>query len=574
MNNLYRVLLLLTLLMLSNVIATAQMGSPDTSFEEKQIVKNAESFSEGLENKYNQNYTAAIKCFEKALEYYPDDDASMYELSELYALMGRNSEAFAMIEKASALSPDNKWYSIRLANFYMQNGEYEKFIDIYDNLLAGDPNNLEYLEAYVDVMLKVGDYDAVIDKLNLIEKQVGVNEFITLQKVGIYQFLEDNKMVLTELEQLVKAYPYETRFMSMLAEQYLNNKKDKDALKLYLKIKELNPEDPYINVSLLEYYQNHGELVKAYQEFLAALRNKNLDYNTKANIYEYWFENKESDENDVILQAEEAGNIFVEMHPDKEIGYYILGTVYYNRGQYLDARNLYASGLERDSTSFITWYQIGYCDMELSDYDALELHADKALTYYPEQPIFYLFKGVALLNLDRREDAVKVMEKGKKLSADKALTVMFDTYIGDTYYLLEDKENAFRYYENVLRNDPENVYVMNNYAYYLSLESRDLEKALQMSGKTIKAEPKNVIYIDTYAWILYKMGRYKEAKSWMEKVFSIDKNASGTNYEHYGDILYQLGDVKKAVQNWKKAKKLGETSEFIDMKIKDEKLYE
>lgn len=65
MNNLYRVLLLLTLLMLSNVIATAQMGSPDTSFEEKQIVKNAESFSEGLENKYNQNYTAAIKCFEK-----------------------------------------------------------------------------------------------------------------------------------------------------------------------------------------------------------------------------------------------------------------------------------------------------------------------------------------------------------------------------------------------------------------------------------------------------------------------------------------------------------------------------
>lgn len=106
------------------------------------------------------------------MEYYPDDDASMYELSELYALMGRNSEAFAMIEKASALSPDNKWYSIRLANFYMQNGEYEKFIDIYDNLLAGDPNNLEYLEAYVDVMLKVGDYDAVIDKLNLIENRL------------------------------------------------------------------------------------------------------------------------------------------------------------------------------------------------------------------------------------------------------------------------------------------------------------------------------------------------------------------------------------------------------------------
>ncbi len=551
----------------------AQAKTASSLPADKQIAKNAESFSDGLENRFNQNYAAAIECFEKALEYYPEDDASMYELSVLYVMMGRDDDAFVMIENASALRPDNKWYSIRLAEFYMQNGEYEKFIDIYDKLLANDPNNLDYLEAYIDVMLKVGNYDAVIEKLDLMEKQLGVNEFITLQKVSIYQFLENNKMVIMELERLVKAYPYETRFMSMLAEQYIKNKKDKEALKVYLKIKELSPEDPYINVSLLEYYQNHGELDKGYQEFLAALRNKNLDYNTKSNIYEYWFENKESDDM-VIVQAEEAGKIFVEMHPDKEIGYYILGTVYYNREQYLDARNLYISGLERDSTSFMSWYQIGYCDMALSDHEALENHANKALTYYPEQPIFYLFKGVALLNQDRLDDAVKVLTTGRKLSADKQLTVTFDTYIADTYYQLKDKENAFLYYESVLRNDPENVYVMNNYAYYLSLESQDLEKALQMSGKTVKAEPKNVIYIDTYAWILYKMGRYKEAESWMEKVFSIDKNASGTNYEHYGDILYQLGDVKKAVQNWKKAKKLGETSEFIDMKIKDEKLYE
>ena len=95
-----------------------------------------------------------------------------------------------------------------------------------------------------------------------------------------------------------------------------------------------------------------------------------------------------------------------------------------------------------------------------------------------------------------------------------------------------------------------------------------------MSATTIEKEPKNVTYLDTYAWILYKLERYKDAKKWMEKVFSYDKYPQGINFEHYGDILYKLGDTEKAVQNWKKAKKLGGTSEFIDQKIKDEKIYE
>ena len=171
-------------------------------------------------------------------------------------------------------------------------------------------------------------------------------------------------------------------------------------------------------------------------------------------------------------------------------------------------------------------------------------------------------------------EAIKVLEKGRYLSADKKLTVNFDTYIADIYYELDDKERMYQQYDKILKNDPENIYVLNNYAYFLSEENIRLEDALRMSAITIEKEPKNVTYLDTYAWVLYKLGRYKEAKKWMEKVFSYDKNASGVNYEHYGDILYKAGDIKNAVQNWKKAKKLGDTSEFIDQKIKDEKLYE
>ena len=181
---------------------------------------------------------------------------------------------------------------------------------------------------------------------------------------------------------------------------------------------------------------------------------------------------------------------------------------------------------------------------------------------------------MVLADMENYQEAIKAFEKGRSLSANKELTAEFDTYIAEIYHELGEKEKMYKQYDKILKNDPENIYILNNYAYFLSVDNIRLEEALKMSAITIEKEPKNPTYLDTYAWILYKLGRYKEAKKWMEKALANDKEAGGVYYEHYGDILYKFGDTDKAVQNWKKAKKLGDASEFIDQKIKDEKIYE
>ena len=562
------ILFILLSLFLTNIVF-----GQDTIQPKVNLAQNAEFFSKGIENKYNDNYDVAIEYFERAIEAYPDDHASMYELSVLYVIKNEFEKGFEHIKKAVELDQNNKWYKIRLADFYKQNGEYESFISIYDQLLENEPANLEYLESYIDALLHLGHFETVIEKLNIVEENIGITDYISLEKIEIYKLLGNNDKVVEEMEKLSNAIPYETRYLSMLAELYMQNKREKDAFKIYLKIKEINPNDPYINISLLEYYQKNGEIDNAYQEFILSIKNKNLDYNTKAQIYEYWFENKGDNEN-VIREAEEAGKAFIETHPDKELGYYVLGTVYYNNNIYDKAQQYYLDAIEKDSTSFITWYQLAITDMELKNNDALYQHTKTALRFYPEQPFFYLLNGIALVEMKNYEDAIKAFEKGRFMSADKSLTSDFDTYIADAYHQLGNKAKTYEYYDRVLKNNPENVYVLNNYAYFLSIDGIRLDEALKMSAITIEKEPKNVTFLDTYAWILYKLERYKEAKKWMEKVFSYDKNPQGINYEHYGDILYKLGETQKAVQNWKKANKLGGTSEFIDQKIKDEKIYE
>lgn len=539
------------------------------------LPKNAENFSKGLENKYNENYEAAIKYFEEALKFNKDDDASMYELSELYQLQNRTTEAFSMIEQASKLQPDNKWYQLRLAQFYLHNSDYQSFINIYDKLMADDPNNLEYLENYIDVLLRIGEYEKVIEKLDVMEEMIGKNELITLQKVEIYKNVGNFAKMTKEMENLIEIAPSNTRYIAMLAELYRKNGKDNEAYKLYLKIKELEPDNKYINVSLYDYYQSKGEIDKAFNEFISAIKNTNLDYDTKVQIYELWSEQIEkSNDGYKIPRIVDVGQAFIQTYPEKNIGYYIMGAACNNMKDYKQAQSYFKQSLEKDSTNFATLYQLCFVDISLNDYQQALVHTNAAISLYPEQPLFYMFNGLSYYNLKDYENTIKSLEKGRRLSANKDLTKDFDIYLGDTYNQIDNRKKSYEAYDRVLRVDPENIYVLNNYAYYLSLDNQDLERALEMSAKTIKADPKNAVYIDTYAWILYKMDRFSEAKKWMDKVFKYDKNPSGVNYEHLGDILYKLGDTKGALQNWKKAKKAGEASEFIDNKIKDEKLYE
>ena len=85
--------------------------------------------------------------------------------------------------------------------------------------------------------------------------------------------------------------------------------------------------------------------------------------------------------------------------------------------------------------------------------------------------------------------------------------------------------------------DSANSLIMNNYAYFLAIEGRDLEKAENMSRQTIKKEKSNAIYLDTYAWILYKMEKTRKAKCYIRKAMKYGGGSDKEVKEHYDTIL-------------------------------------
>jgi tetratricopeptide (TPR) repeat protein len=145
-----------------------------------------------------------------------------------------------------------------------------------------------------------------------------------------------------------------------------------------------------------------------------------------------------------------------------------------------------------------------------------------------------------------------------KPESDKAMVSDFYSIMGDLYHVKKMNTEAYAAYDSALVYKADNIGALNNYAYYLSLEKKDLDKAEEMSYRTVKAEPNNATYLDTYAWILFEKGKYTEARIYIEQAVQQGTDKSSVVMEHCGDIHYKCGDTEKALKYWQEAEKLAE----------------
>jgi len=190
------------------------------------------------------------------------------------------------------------------------------------------------------------------------------------------------------------------------------------------------------------------------------------------------------------------------------------------------------------------------------------------------QGMIYYFNGAANLQRQNYDEAIYALEQGKRLSSSNlGLVSVFNSMLGDAYNGKGNHARSDRAYEAALDFDPDNLAVLNNYSYYLALRKEKLDKAEEMSSRAVEGDPENVTFLDTYAWVLFNREKYKEAARVIRKAIDIG-NVSAIHYEHYGDILYKLGEIDQAVEQWKKARELNPDSPLIDKKIAEKTLYE
>jgi tetratricopeptide (TPR) repeat protein len=564
--------------MLASSCGTAQKQVKSTVQEKPKVQESTISdddknefeytFIEGLKQKMIGNQQAAITLFSKCLEINPNSSSAMFELAKIHSGNGDQTSSSLLLEKAININPENKWYKILLAQIYQQGKQYQKAAELYRQLYSLDPENLEYLYMNAALLNSAQKFDQSIQAYDQLEKKIGINDQIAVEKQQIYQAAGKKKEALAELQKLIDNNPKEPRYYGLMADYYLSEKDEANALKYYMKILEINPDNGFVLFSLTSFYRQKEDTLKAWEYVRKGFLNKSVEVETKI---QYYLMITADQEKPFFTedQINELVNILVQTNGDDYRVYTVYAEYLIHKGKLAEAREQLRKVLETQKDNYMIWERMILISNDLLDFKSIYTDAAKAIELFPSQPVLYGLKAVACLQLEKYEEAINILKEGEPYLLDnKPLKIQFDLYRAEANYKLDRVEEAFKAFDNVISLDPENWLAMNNYAYYLSIRNVNLEKAELLSGKAVKANPENPTYLDTYAWVLFMRKDYSLAKFYMEIAIKNGGDKNGVIVEHYGDILFMLGQKELASEQWKKALLTGEGSKFVSEKIK------
>lgn len=525
-------------------------------------------FFEALRLEQKGQFDEAYEMLQHCLSICPTAPSALYKMSNYYFALDQKDKAYKSLLGAVEGAPKNYWYRQTLASYYQGNREYDKAIVVVEDMQQQFPNrNSELLPALVGLYNHTAQYDKVIEALSYLELLVGKSEAISMEKMRNYLLLCNRDGAFSEIEALADEYPDNLYYRVILAEVYMNHGRAAECEPLLYAVLEEDPDNAPAKITLSEYYRQQGDTTR-YQAWAdSVMMSASVKDDFKVRVMTQLIADKaDSDwlidlfERAVKLPQQSAslGHLCVQymlslQQPEGRVRPILLRMLQIEP-DHIPARNQLLS----------------YAAMR-NDIEEMVSICSDGIDYTPEVLAFYYYKGISLFHFMKRNDeALETFRQAiRQVTKESDAEMVSDIYtvMGDIYYDLGQPTDAFLCYDSALQYCPSDMLTLNNYAYFLAEEGLDLESAEQMSRRTIDAEPDNATYLDTYAWILYKLQRYEEAITYMERAIAADTALSDVLYEHAGDICYQLGDKDKALDYWLKALDIQRKADMVDQSL-------
>lgn len=531
-------------------------------------------FLEALKMKAAARHDEAFQLLTHSLEVNPQAPEALYEVAQYYLYLEQTDVAVKALEDAVRFAPDNYWYHQALASVYRQLGKNDQAIACWEAITQKFPTREEPVLSLFALYAAEKNYDQQIAVLDRLERIQGKSEELSMEKFRLYLLQEDSKSAFREIDMLVQEYPLDMRYRVVRGDLYLQNDRIDDAKAAYDEVLEADPNNPMAQISMATYYDTVHDDEAYYNQIDTILLNKDVPSSLKTNLLRQLIVGDggkmKKDSTEIITMFDRIIALDTE---DVEIPMLYV--------QYLIMKDMETESipvlehiLQLDPPNTAARVTLLGIAIRSENMEWVAHICEAGTEASPEVMEFYFYLGYAYFMLDRFERALETYQRALKLvtpQTDK--TVVSDLYsmIGDIQHSLQRAEEAYEAYDKALEYNPSNIGALNNYAYYLSLEQRNLDKAEEMSYKTVKAEPNNSTYLDTYAWILFEKGDYVQARLFIDDALKNNNDSSGVIVEHAGDIYYMNGDADRAVELWERARSLGVESKTLIEKIKKRK---
>jgi len=581
---LYSIIFFITLLPLS-LVAQKKKKADEAAAPTSLKSREAEFyFTEGEKYFILEDFAKALVYYQKALDILPTNATIHYKIAEVLAQGSKQDDlirASLSIEQALKYERKNKFFYLLGASIYSNLSKFDRAAQLYEAMLQEVPGTDEYLYELAILYQYSNKPTEAIKVYNRAESVFGINETSSTQKQRIYWEMDKINEAIEEAEKLTKAFPDEEQYAVGFAELLAQQNQLPRAIAFLEKFIEENESAPSASVFLAGLYRDTNEETKARKLLSQIFDDPETDYTSKLMVlgtYNAELNNsKTKGTSDASTEAfaVELLEKLEKQYPDEVNTFILGGDLYLSVGKNKDAERKYLQAIELGEVNFEVWQNLLYLQTQMEAFDAVINSSEKALEFYPNQGMLYYFNGLAHLRKRKYREAITSLEQSKKLSVNNpGMTSEINAMLGDAFNATREYDKSDKAYDEALAFNPNNYSVLNNYSYYLALRKASLDKAEKMSTLLIKNNPDNPTFLDTHAWVLYTRQKYKEARKIIERAIATGQ-ANATHIEHYGDILFQLGEVDQAVQQWEKAKgMLNASHETLNKKIANRKIYE
>ena len=524
--------------------------------------------TEALRQKYVGDVNEAARLFEKCIETDPARSVPYFELAQIYSAAGLGEKAVRYASRAARLEPENYWYQLAAGSLFTQYEQKDSALVYFKRALKADSRAVEVNSVLAGLYAEKGEAEMADSLFSIINNQGLLSDDMFLMMISGLIMKGDLEEAARRTERLIEREPEEIRYRALLADISYEDGKIEKSDSIYRSIIEKDPEN--IETQLLylmnqvykkDYADISGFLNNVFENEVVDRERKISVAGRLLNDSAYIKENAQSlEESLLILEAK---------YPDDEEILSMRPGLYENTGRKEEAISRYEELVKALKPGFYSAERLILLYAETEQYRKLY---DLAAVYSRENNrsiIGKVYYAIAAMELEEYQIADSELKKALILAGnDAGMKVQILSMIGDLKFRMKDPEAAYGFYEEALELSPGEVLVLNNYAYFLAEDNRDLKKALGMAEEVMRSERNNPTYIDTYAWVLYKLGKHRRAWKQMQRIVDAGEVNDPEILEHMGFILYELNRCEEAAEYWKRSLEKDSTKTYLEEEIR------
>lgn len=400
-----------------------------------------DNFYESLKQKGIENYDKAITALEKCLKLQPQNATVYYELGKNYLNLKDYKKAYESFSQASLIDPKNKWFYVGMYDVCYQTKDYSQAIVLVNKLVGFD---IKYKEDLTSLYMYTDQYDKALALIKDLDDTVGETPQRNAYK---QQILKDSKYRIGEKDQLLEAIKKnpkdESKYIALIY-LYSESNQEEKAYEIAKKLEKEIPDSEFAQVGLFKFHLNNSDGEKAVIAMNKVLESKKIDAEVKRKVLKEFL-------------------VFVKTNPqfntdlDKAVAYFSnedqvaltkeVGKVFYARKNWERAIHyleIYSKNNPQEVESNIFLLQ---AYTENAQFDVLAKKASDLVDFFPMQPDFYYYSGLANNQLKNYKKAKDFLEMGMDYLVDnKNLEINFNIQLGEAFNGLGDAKKKEYYF--------------------------------------------------------------------------------------------------------------------------------